>query len=298
MARSAWRKARVAAETALRLAPNLSESHLAKAQYYYNGLRDYEKAQAELAAAPPPSPGGRARFFDLTALTERRLGHWKEALRDGEKAWELDPHDPFIATEVIQTYMFLRRYPEAEKKAEQAIRNISTRAAPFFVAQGREHSRPGRTAARRGISASVRGRGRATHLDSGAKRFYQRDFAKARREIELARKWPMAAPTAYLDLMEGTIARAARETRQEAGRRLKRLAQTLEASLQNRPQDAPDIDQSGLGLRRVGPKGRRIARPASRPCNWSPAGATRPRGLITRTCRPRFWPGWAQGRRD
>ncbi|MBA3607802.1 MAG: protein kinase [Chthoniobacterales bacterium] len=125
-------KARVAAETALRLAPHLADSHLAQAQYYYNGLRDYEKAQAELAAAPPPSPAGRARFFDLTALTQRRLGHWKEALRDGEKAWELDPHDPYIATEVIQTYLSLRRYAEAEKKADEAIRNISVRSAPFW----------------------------------------------------------------------------------------------------------------------------------------------------------------------
>jgi tetratricopeptide (TPR) repeat protein len=42
-------EAKTAAETALQLAPNLPEAHLAKAQYYYNGLRDYEKTLAELA---------------------------------------------------------------------------------------------------------------------------------------------------------------------------------------------------------------------------------------------------------
>ncbi|MGB8341912.1 MAG: protein kinase [Chthoniobacterales bacterium] len=199
-------KARVAAETALRLAPNLPESHLAQAQYYYNGLRDYEKAQAELATAPP-SPADRAKFFDLTALTERRLGHWKEALRDGEKAWELDPHDPFIATEVIQTYMSLRRYAEAEKLAQKAITLIKTRTAPFWslkaecvLAQG-DAKRAGAVfeAAPPDISNK--------HVMLARIAFFQRDFARAKGEIEAARKAPMSPIWEYLDLLSGTIAR-------------------------------------------------------------------------------------------
>jgi tetratricopeptide (TPR) repeat protein len=109
-------KAREAAETALRLAPDLAESHLAKAQYCYYGLRDYEKAQRELTITAP-SPVGRAKFIDLAALTERRLGHWTDAIRDGERAAQLDPHNPFAANELVESYIAMRRFTEAEQLA-------------------------------------------------------------------------------------------------------------------------------------------------------------------------------------
>src|SRR5262249_50186452 len=44
-------RANGAAETALRIAPKLPQSHLAKAQYYYYGLQDYEHALTELNIA-------------------------------------------------------------------------------------------------------------------------------------------------------------------------------------------------------------------------------------------------------
>jgi eukaryotic-like serine/threonine-protein kinase len=228
-------KARVAAETALRLAPNLPESHLAKAQYYYNGLRDYEKAQVELAAAPP-SPAGRARFFDLTALTERRLGHWKQAVRDGEKALELDPHDPFIATEVIQSYMALRRYSEAEKLADKALRLIPTRVAPFWsfkadclLAQG-------------DVAGAARAFGSApadifnTHAELARIALYERDFVTAGREIELAREAEMPPPWEYVDLFEGSIARAQGDT-EGAAQAFEKARAVLEAGLDKHPEE-------------------------------------------------------------
>lgn len=233
-------KARLAAETALRLAPNLPESHLAKAQYYYNGLRDYEKAQAELASAPPPSPAGRARFFDLTALTDRRLGHWKEALRYGEKAWEIDPHDPFIATEVIQTYQFLRRYPEAEKKAGQAIRNIPTRAAPFWSAKADCIIAQGDPARAQAFLEGMAGEADQSHSTLARSAFYQRDFGKALLEIEAAHKSKMLPPYSYLDLMEGSISRAQGDA-VRSWQSFEKARETLEALLQKRPKDAAAI---------------------------------------------------------
>src|SRR6202011_3055120 len=108
--------AKEAAETALRLAPKLPQSHLAKAQYYYYGLHDYERTQRELAAAPSPS-ADNAKFVDLAALTERRLGRWRDAIRDGEKAVELDPQNPFITNELVESYTSVRRFTEAERLA-------------------------------------------------------------------------------------------------------------------------------------------------------------------------------------
>ncbi|MEO7723290.1 MAG: protein kinase [Chthoniobacterales bacterium] len=233
-------KARVAAETALRLAPNLAESHLAQAQYYYNGLRDYEKAQAKLAAAPPPSPGGRAKFFDLSALTERRLGHWKEALRDGEKAWELDPHDPFIATEVIQTYMSLRRYPEAEKRAGEAIKNISVRSAPFWSLKADSILAQGEPARARAFLESASNLSGESHAGLAQAALYERDFAAALRALELARKSTMAPAPYFLDLMQGTIARAQGDS--EASRQaFEKAEQSLEASLKKNRREASTL---------------------------------------------------------
>jgi tetratricopeptide (TPR) repeat protein len=232
-------RARVAAETALRLAPDLPESHLAQAQYYYNGLRDYEKAQAELASAPA-SPAGRAKFFDLTALTERRLGHWKEALRSGEKAWEIDPHDPFVATELIQTYQFLRRNTEAEKKADQAIRNIPNRAGPFRAVKADCIISQGDLARAQVFLETIPDEAEQKHVTLARTAFYQRDFAKALLDIEAARKAEMRPPYSFLDLMDGSIARAQGDT-EKSKQMFEKARETLEASLEKRPNDAPAI---------------------------------------------------------
>ena len=119
-------QAQQAADTALRLAPKLPQSHLARAQYYYYGLRDFERALGELNAAR--SVGGeQAAFVDLAALIERRLGRWKDAIRDGERASELDPHNPFVINELIESYIAVRRFPEAERVANKAIGSGITR---------------------------------------------------------------------------------------------------------------------------------------------------------------------------
>ena len=114
--------AKEAADNASRLAPNLSDSHLAQAQYYYYGLRDFKKAQQQLENTSFPKD--RARFLDLAALTERRLGRWKDSIRDAEKAVELDPHNPFVTNELLESYLLLRRFADAERFADQAFTRL------------------------------------------------------------------------------------------------------------------------------------------------------------------------------
>ena len=200
-------KANQAVETALRLAPDLPETHLARAQYFYDGLRDYEKTLAELATSPP-SPDARARFFHLTAVTERRLGHWKAALRDGLKAIELDPHDPVIATAVLQTYMALRQYRAAEKLAHGARERFTTEMAPFWAYEADCILAQGEIGRARAVLSAAPKHARERTAGLARIAFYERDYARASSEIESGPKPPRATIQAGNDLFVGTVARA------------------------------------------------------------------------------------------
>jgi serine/threonine protein kinase/TolB-like protein/Tfp pilus assembly protein PilF len=117
----AWRgdhtAARLAlAETALqaatRLRPDAGETHFARAQYLNFGPSDYDGALAELEIARRTLPND-PRIFELTGYILRRRGQQEEALRNLERAVELDPRNLFILPEILYSYGSLRRYPEA-----------------------------------------------------------------------------------------------------------------------------------------------------------------------------------------
>jgi TolB-like protein/Tfp pilus assembly protein PilF len=114
-----WRtKARSAAETALRLQPNLAEGHFALGQCIYWMDQDYDKAleQFEIASRLSPSNADTRR---LVAAIERRQGKWQAALEAYEKVAKLDPQNPSTARELLYTNSSMRRWPEAAYWAEQ-----------------------------------------------------------------------------------------------------------------------------------------------------------------------------------
>jgi TolB-like protein/Flp pilus assembly protein TadD len=198
-------KAEEAAQTALRIAPDLAESHLAKAYYYYYGLRDYENAQRELAVSTP-SPNGRAKFVDLAALTERRLGHWKDAIRDGEKANELDPYNPFIANELVESYIEVRRFAAAEQLADKAIKILSPQNGYLWRLKSQSLLGRGRTEQARLVleSAPLDTSGRIYRLAQVA--MLTRDFTKA--SHLLANVPPPEGDNYDISLLDGMVARA------------------------------------------------------------------------------------------
>jgi serine/threonine protein kinase/Tfp pilus assembly protein PilF len=110
-----------AAETALRLAPHLPDAHLAMARYY-RAANDYERAFEELSAMGVPRD--KAEFCELLALGERRHGRWKDALKDAKTAVELDPHNHFTSIELLESYIALRQFKEAEEFADRAVRQF------------------------------------------------------------------------------------------------------------------------------------------------------------------------------
>ncbi len=113
-------RANSAVTSALRLAPDSGEAHLALALHLYWAKSDYERAHAELEVAARTLPND-ARIAAVAGLIDRRQGRWEEALREMKRASELDPRNPSELATLSSTYAALRDYPEAEKAYDRAI---------------------------------------------------------------------------------------------------------------------------------------------------------------------------------
>jgi TolB-like protein/Tfp pilus assembly protein PilF len=104
--------AEAAVQAATRLRPDAAETHLARAQYLYYGLRDYAGALAELEIARRALPND-PRLPELTGYILRRRGQQEEGLRNLERAVELDPRNFFTLQQIALSYQLLGRYAEA-----------------------------------------------------------------------------------------------------------------------------------------------------------------------------------------
>ena len=123
--------AEAAVQAATRLRPDAAETHLARAQYLYYGLRDYAGALAELEIARQALPND-PRLFELTGYILRRRGQQEEGLRNLERAVELDPRNFYTLQQIALSYQFLGRYAEAIAALDRASAimpdNVETRA--------------------------------------------------------------------------------------------------------------------------------------------------------------------------
>ena len=112
--------ANAALQTALHLQPDAGEVHLALANYYYHGFRDYGRARNELAIAKRALPNN-ADVFLYTGFIDRREGHWEEATRNMERALELDPRNFFILQQLALAYERQHRYAEEARTYDRAL---------------------------------------------------------------------------------------------------------------------------------------------------------------------------------
>ena len=123
--------AEAAVQAATRLRPDAAETHLARAQYLYNGRRDYAGALAELEIARRALPND-PRLFELTGYILRRRGQQEEGLRNLERAVELDPRNFYTLQQIGLSYQTLGRYAEAIAALDRALAivpdNAETRA--------------------------------------------------------------------------------------------------------------------------------------------------------------------------
>jgi TolB-like protein/Tfp pilus assembly protein PilF len=123
--------AEAAVQAATRLRPDAAETHLARENYLYYGLRDYAGALAELEIARRGLPND-PRLFELTGYILRRRGQQEEGLRNLERAAELDPRNFDILQQIAVSYQQLGRYAEAIAALDRALAivpdNVETRA--------------------------------------------------------------------------------------------------------------------------------------------------------------------------
>jgi TolB-like protein/Flp pilus assembly protein TadD len=126
-------KSKAAAETAVRLRPEMGEGHLALAFYHYYSARDYESAIRELTLAQRALPN-ESDVASALGMIERRRGRWEESILHLERARRLDPRNISTLWNLSETLTYLRRYAEADQVLEEAMK-VAPEAYMFPIAR-------------------------------------------------------------------------------------------------------------------------------------------------------------------
>jgi serine/threonine protein kinase/TolB-like protein/Flp pilus assembly protein TadD len=243
--------ARSAIDSAFRLKPDSGEAHLALALHLYWGYFDYDRARAELAIARRSLPNN-AQLFEVTGLIDRRQGRWADAVRDFEKASELDPRNFFLVRTLGGLCFGSRAYEQASKALDRAYAlnpsDIGTR-----IDRGGELEMHWRADTRRwhAVIEKILADDPATAEDQLMKeeRFrlalFERDFVTANRTVAMLPQKNPFDDGHSRDFWAGVVARAKGDS--AGALTIFAAARTeQEQSVRARPDDASLL--SGLGI--------------------------------------------------
>ncbi len=127
-----------AAETALALQPHLGEALHAKGYYHYSCLTDYDTAVTYFEQARQLLPNS-SRIPESLAYVARRRGQWDRSDSYFHEAERLDPRNVYLLAQHAQTYIMLRRFPDAVRKLDQVLDitpdDIDTLVTKALIAQ-------------------------------------------------------------------------------------------------------------------------------------------------------------------
>ena len=124
--------AKSAIDSAFRLRPDSGEAHLALAWHLYWGYSDYDRARAELALAQQSLPNN-PRVYELAGLTDRGEGRWVEAIRNFQRAYDLDPkHGPHLVN-LGTTYLWLKDYDQMARVMDRIIALVPDHKRPRLI---------------------------------------------------------------------------------------------------------------------------------------------------------------------
>jgi len=102
------------------LRPDLPEVHLALAFHLYYCYRHFERARVEIATAAQ-TLSNNPDLLELMSLIDRVQGRWEKAVAALERATTLDPRNTECLAHLHDTYMYLRRYRNAEMPLNRLI---------------------------------------------------------------------------------------------------------------------------------------------------------------------------------
>jgi TolB-like protein len=104
-------RAQAAVDAAVRLAPDLPETHTAQGAFAYRVRRDWAGALSEFLKAQEGLPND-AELAYWIGLTYRRLGRGPESVPYFERAVALNPRGVASVAMLVNTLSYLRRFPE------------------------------------------------------------------------------------------------------------------------------------------------------------------------------------------
>ncbi|MGI8820355.1 MAG: tetratricopeptide repeat protein [Chthoniobacterales bacterium] len=113
-------RARSAAETAVRLQPELSEARAALGFFYYTCLQDYDRALAELQEARKGLPNDANTLFYI-GLVKRRQGKLDESIEFLRRATISDPRNQDIWGNLGRSYRGKRDFARAREMFDRAF---------------------------------------------------------------------------------------------------------------------------------------------------------------------------------
>ncbi|MFY9557569.1 MAG: tetratricopeptide repeat protein [Blastocatellia bacterium] len=111
--REALPLAREAAEQALKIDANLAEAHATMGKIFTDYYWDREVAESEFKRAIDLKPNYSNAHHWYSTLLGAHLGRFDEAVREANRALELDQHSPVAATQLGAVLYRARRYDEA-----------------------------------------------------------------------------------------------------------------------------------------------------------------------------------------
>ncbi len=120
------------AKQAVTLAPDLAEAHVALGLFHYYGFREYEPALAEFQRALELRPN-YSLALQFVAFVHRRQGKWDRTLDELKRSIDQDPRDPYVQGGLAETYVFLRKWREADTGMFDMV--IGTRGQTFVLAR-------------------------------------------------------------------------------------------------------------------------------------------------------------------
>jgi non-specific serine/threonine protein kinase len=109
-----------AIERAISLQPDSPEAQLAYGLYLYRCTKDYDTARENFEQALASAPNS-SEVWQVLGAIRRRRGDCIGGLECSKQAFELDPRNTLLPSEIGITLTFMRRYDQADQYIKRAI---------------------------------------------------------------------------------------------------------------------------------------------------------------------------------